>query len=180
MTFITIKNTSVLVGVYTSLSSYVLVIILSVLSKDYTEGFLKYHTEINNTWSTSPNLYIRVNNWPKNTISRCCSNQFCPRIGSHCPEIVINVILVKCLRSFQYIKKNYLLFVWNYSLKTKKSIVNMVNILGCICKNILLNKLCILVNFQLESLKSFKSICLKLYFATSANILIWTDAHWVN
>lgn len=49
MTFITIKNTSVLVGVYTSLSSYVLVIILSVLSKDYTEGFLKYHTEINNT-----------------------------------------------------------------------------------------------------------------------------------
>lgn len=169
MTFITIKNTSVLVGVYTSFSSYVLVIILSVLSKDYTEGFLKYHTEINNTWSTSPNLYIRVNNWPKNTISRCCSNQFCPRIGSHCPEIVINVILVKCLQSFQYIKK-----------KNLQSIVNMVNILGCICKNILVNKLCMLVNFQLESLKSFKSICLKLYFATSANILIWTDAHWVN
>lgn len=37
----------------------------------------------------------------------------------------------------------------------------MVNILGRICKNILVNKLCILVNFQLESLKSFKSICLK-------------------
>lgn len=39
----------------------------------------------------------------------------------------------------------------------------MVNILGRICKNILVNKLCILVNFQLESLKSFKRVLTYLF-----------------